>query len=313
MGFRRAMLVSAVVCSHCIDQYEDLVEAVTSLLEQTHGDLEVVVVVDGSEELHDRVVARYGGNEAVRIVHLKQNVGASGARNAGIGVARGDPIAFIDDDAIADRTWMENLLAAYRDYDAVAVAGKILPVWVCQRPAYLPEELYWLVGVTHRGFAGDRVVEVRNAFGPNMSFRREVFDKVGLFNEHLGFSERSEPFIQAEEPEFSLRMRERLGKGVIYSPDAVVYHKIGRSKLGIRTLLRRSFYQGYSKALLAKLRISTGSMAEEKSYLRTVLLECLPRRAARAYKPGELKKLLFLVACLVCVGLGFMVGYAKRA
>jgi GT2 family glycosyltransferase len=307
------MLVSAIVCTHSLDNYSNLVEAVDSLLAQTHTEIEIIIAVDGNAKLHEMVSAHYADNKAVKTILLKENIGVSGARNAGISVAKGDVIAFIDDDATAEKGWVENLLGTYREYDAVAVGGKILPVWLDTKPDYLPEELYWLVGATHQGFAEERVGEVRNAFGPNMSFRREVFQKAGMFNENLGFARRGLSYIQAEEPEFALRMRRELGKGVIYNPKAIVYHKIPRAKVKVGPLLKRAFYQGYSKALLRKLNISADSEATERSYLKALLTKYIPGRLMRSYRLNELKKLLMLVACVIAVGLGFAYGYVKRA
>ncbi len=193
------------------------------------------------------------------------------------------------------------------------MGGKVLPVWLGDKPDYLPEELYWLAGITHEGFAEEKVVEVRNTFGPNMSFKREVFQKAGMFNENLGFARKGTSYIQAEEPEFALRMRRELGKGVIYNPKAVVYHKIPPAKVKVGLLLKRAFYQGYSKALLRKLNISADSGATEKSYLKALLFEYIPRRLKRFYRLSELKKLLMLFACIGAVGLGFVYGYVKRA
>ena len=306
------MLVSTIICAHSLDNYQNLAEAVTSLLVQTHPELEVIIAIDGNEEFYKKVVANYRSQDTVKAVLLRENAGVSAARNAGVRVARGDVIAFMDDDAVADRQWVENLLGTYREYDAVAVGGKILPLWLGEKPDYLPEELYWLVGVTHDGFAGEEVVEVRNTFGPNMSFKREVFEKVGGFSESLGFARKGAFYLQAEEPELALRMKQTLGKGVVYNPHAIVYHKIPQSKLGVGILLRRAFYQGYSKALLGKLHVSADSMATEKSYLRALLLKYIPRRVKRIYRVEELKKLSVLIASILSVGLGFVCGYAEE-
>ncbi len=303
------MLVSTVVCAHSLDRYHDLAEAVGSLLEQTHRELEIIVVIDGNQGLHDRVVADYSAQDAVKSILLKKNVGTSAARNAGINEARGDVVAFIDDDAVAERKWIENLVVTYQEYDAAAVGGRILPVWLCEKPDYLPEELYWLVGATHEGFAEEKVAEVRNTFGPNMSFKREVFERVGVFNENLGFARKGTSYIQAEEPELALRMKQELGKGVMYNPDAIVYHKVSESKVKVKALLRRAFYQGYSKAWLGRHSVSGDSIATERSYLKTLLVKSIPRRMGRIYDLTELKKLLFIMASISSVGLGFLYGY----
>lgn len=306
------MLVSTVVCAHSLDRLQDLTEAIGSLLEQTHRELEIIVVIDGSEELHQQIVTDYSGHNALKAVFLKENIGVSRARNAGINEARGDIIAFMDDDAVADRNWIENLLRIYREYDAVAVGGRILPIWRCEKPVYLPEELYWLVGVTHKGFAEEKIAEVRNTFGPNMSFKREVFDRVGLFNEKLGFARGGTSYIQAEEPEFALRMMRELGKGVIYNPEAIVYHKVPKSKVGVRALINRAFYQGYSKAWVEKHSISGDPIATERSYLKHLLVKALPGRLSRVRGLTELKRIAILIAVILSVGLGFLYGFISQ-
>ena len=273
---------------------------------QTHPEMEVIISVDGNAELYKRASAHYAGNKIVKTTQLKESAGVSGARNAGIAIAKGDVIAFMDDDAVAENRWIENLLNAYNEYNAVAVGGKILPIWLGAKPDYLPEELYWLAAITHEGFAEGKIVEVRNTFGPNMSFKKEVFQKAGLFNQNLGFARKGLTYIQAEEPEFALRMKRELGKGVVYNPKAIVYHKIPPSKVKVGVLLKRAYYQGYSKALLRRLNISANSVATERSYLKALFLKYIPRRLKRFYRLTELKKLLMLNACIITVGLGFV-------
>jgi glucosyl-dolichyl phosphate glucuronosyltransferase len=304
-----SVFVSIVICTHNRDNYPNLVEALDSLLAQTHQKTEIITVVDGDQSLHDRVIFDYGKHTALKFVLLKENQGVSEARNAGIKAAKGDIIAFLDDDAIAGKDWLTQLVSTYEELEAIAVGGKILPIWPESRPDYFPEELDWLVGVTNDGFAEDNVTKVRNTFGPNMSFRREVFQKVGLFNKVFGFIGHS--YIQAEEPELALRMKRKFGKEVMYNPKAIVYHKITPLKLKVVILLKRSFFQGYSKALLRKLDSSADSITTEKSYLKYLLTNRIPYRIIRAYHLSELKKVVMLVAVIVNVGLGFIYGNLK--
>jgi GT2 family glycosyltransferase len=153
---------------------------------------------------------------------------------------------------------------------------------------------------------------VRNTFGPNMSFKREVFEKIGLFNKNLGFAKRNTAYIQAEEAELALRMKQAFGKGVMYNPQAVVYHKVSPAKVKVWLLLKRAFYQGYSKALLKKYINSAGSMDIEKTYLKTLVLQNIPRRLKRAYHMTELKKGFMLIALIISVGLGFVYGSIRK-
>lgn len=309
------MLLSVVVCTHSLENIQDLREAVDSLLDQSYREIEIVVVVDGNRVLYDEILYIYKSCENLHVVDTEENLGLSGARNAGARVAKGDIVAFFDDDAFADKGWAENIMRIYQTSDAISVGGKILPVWLSGKPDYFPEELGWLVGITHEGFAGDTVTEVRNSFGPNMSFKREVFEKVGYFNERLGFGKRGTSYMQGEEADFTIRMRQEMGKGVIYNPEAVVYHKIPEWKTSPRVLLRRSFYQGYSKALLKRFNPASGSLTTEGSYLSDVLFRFIPRRTRRLFSKNaisEMKKLSFLLASVLSVGLGFGYGYLRR-
>jgi GT2 family glycosyltransferase len=310
------MLVSVVVCTHSLNNLGNLQEAVDSLLNQTYDQMEIVIVVDGNQELYDELVKTYGTIDSIKIASSNVNIGISGARNIGIKEAKGDVIAFIDDDAMADKDWAASLVDIYKKRgDAISVGGKIMPIWLGGKPRYFPEELGWLVGITHEGFAEEKVVEIRNTFGPNMSFKREVFDSIGYFNEKLGFGKRGTSYIQGEEPEFAIRMKREMGRGVIYNPSALVHHRIPESKTRPKVLLRRSFYQGYTKALLKRLNPSPDSLSTEGSYLRNVLFKFIPRRLKKVFSLNaivELEALSLLIASVLSVGLGFMYGYCKR-
>ena len=311
------MLVSIIIPSFKIDNYSDLVDAIDSLLNQSYADIEVIVVSHTSKNLYEKIVKAYVTQNKVKVIFSERSLGAYAARNVGIKAAHGDILAFLDDDAVADEKWVENLVNTYQELNAMAVGGKMLPVWLPRKPAYFPEELYWLVGATHKGFAEDKLAEVRNAFGSNMSFKREVFKQAGLFNENLGFSKRGRSYIQAGEAEFSLRMTGKFGVGVIYNPEAIVHHKIPVSKARLKLLFKRSFYQGYSKVLLDKLGPSSNSISTEKSYLKNLLLRYIPQRIKKCFTgPGrvaQIKQLLVLVSSIMAVGLGFVYGHIKQA
>jgi len=310
------LLLSVIVCTHHLDNHENLVEAIESLLRQTYDDLEIIVVVDGNERLFDEISRFYQGRQKVKTVITGSKVGVCGARNTGIRLAQGAIVAFTDDDVVADTRWIENLVDTYQRCNAVAVGGKILPIWLATEPEHFPAELGWLVGITHNGFVEDNAHEVRNTFGPNMSYRKDVFDKIGVFNECLGLQGADGVWqLQGEEAEFALRMRWLLGHGVVYNPEAVVYHKVPQWKTVPRTMLRRSFYQGYSKALLIRSMRSHHTLSVEQGYVARLLVKYIPCRAKRlllaAGRIAEFKKLVILVACVCSTALGFFVGFVK--
>lgn len=311
------MFVSVIVCTYRSDDYENVLDVVASLLNQTYPEIEIIIVVDGNEGLRKKIATIYNTQDNIQVIASEESIGASGARNLGIRRARGDIIAFLDDDTVTEKRWIEDMINTYQKNDAIAVAGTVLPIWLTKKPDYLPEELYWLVGSTYEGFAKEGVTHVRNALGANMSFKREVFEKVGSFNQDFGFARKGASYIQGEEPEFALRMQNTLGKGVIYNPNLIVYHKVPEWKTRLRILLRRAFYQGYSKALLKKLSRSPKPLASEESYLKDLLLKYIPRRIRRVFlwfEPlAEMKQLLVLLVSILAVGLGFVYGQLRSS
>jgi len=182
------MLISIVICTHRSDRYEDFVEAIDSLLSQSYNNLEIIVVVDGNKELYDRIL-KSGIEEAdkveVEVILNEKNLGLSESRNKGIKEAKGDIIAFFDDDAVADKNWIKELMRTYEEREAIAVGGRLMPRWITKKPKLLPEEYYWLIGATHRGFP-EEVTEVRNTFGSNLSFKAEVMKALGGFRGEMG-------------------------------------------------------------------------------------------------------------------------------
>jgi len=107
------------------------------------------VVVDGNRELYDRIL-KSGIEEADKVkgkeILNEENLGLSESRNKGIKEAKGDVIAFYDDDAVADEEWVRELVRIYEEKDAIAAGGKLLPKWISKKSNFLPEEYYWLAG-----------------------------------------------------------------------------------------------------------------------------------------------------------------------
>jgi glycosyltransferase involved in cell wall biosynthesis len=286
--------------------YDEFTEASESVLDQEYPDVELIVVVDGTDAVCERVREDYGDHPEV-IVHCNdENRGLAASRNAGAELASGEVVAFMDDDAVADDDWVAELVSAYEEHDAVAVGGQMTPAWVVGRPRWLPEEFYWLVGVTHRGFA-DGEGEVRNTNGSNISFRRDLFLDLDGFDTEMGLQ--GEKQLQGEEPEFCARLRQETGQGVWYNPDATVAHKVLSHRVQPTWLLNRAFWQGYSKRAMADLTPDSGG--EERDFLGQLLLRFLPSRLAglaRSPNPERAEQLVMFLVFTATVGLGYCYG-----
>jgi len=302
------MRVSVVVCTYDETRYGQFREAAESVLGQTHNAVELVAVVDGNNALCARVREEFGDREDVTVHCNDENRGLSYSRTRGVERATGDVIAFLDDDAVAREDWVEQLCRGYEE-GALAVGGRMVPDWVDGRPDHLPAEFSWLVGVTYEPRLEDWT-EVRNTMGSNISFRQAVFEELGGFDEQVGLA--GDEHLQAEETELCIRMGQTFDRGVLYNPDAVVEHKVFAYRTEFSWLLRRAFWQGYSKRAVETLDGSRGDA--ERDFLRHLALDAVPCRLRGLVSNPSLAavaQLCLLVALTLAVGLGYLYAFRR--
>lgn len=304
------MKVSVVISTYSIDMYDEFTDAVESIISQTYDNIEIIIVIDGSERseaVHERAQKEYG--DAVTIHENEQNIGVTQGRNKAAKMATGDVIAFIDDDAVADDQWVQELVDTYERHSAISVGGRMDPRWITDRPKFFPEEFYWLVGATYKGFPEDET-EVRNTFASNISFKRDVFLDLGGFS-LLSGGRKGEKNIQAGETDLAARMRRKYSQGVIYNPNAVVEHKVYDHRTRLSWLLDRAFWQGYSKRAMEALSPPGDGteIEEERAYLAMILFEATPRRLRdilRRPSAERIEKLIMMYVFAFCVGMGYL-------
>ena len=303
------MKLSVVICTYSSKMLDAFREASDSILNQTYDDIELIVVVDGNDALYDRIVAAYGDTEAVTVHLNEENVGLSASRNNALAHVTGDVVAFVDDDAVAERDWAETLVGTYKKQDVEAVGGKMVPLWVSGKPSFLPEEFYWLVGVTHRGFPEEG--PVRNTFGSNISFRTEVLETLGGFDEQLG--RKADKHVQGEETEIAERLRSDLGGTLYYTPEARIGHKVFAYRTRFLWLVRRAFWQGNSKRVMQ--RLMDDSIEDEAAFLTRLVSEFVPSRCKALLRSPSLAGVLQLIAIGVftaAVGSGYVYGGVRE-
>jgi GT2 family glycosyltransferase len=258
--------VSVVICCYTEDRWDDLTAAITSVFAQTIRPLEVVAAVDHAPALSARVRAAF---PAVKVVDNTGPRGLSGARNTGIDAARGDIVAFLDDDAVAAHDWLERLCAPYADQSVIAVGGRVEPRFDGPRPAWLPPEFDWVVGCTYAGHR-ETPGEIRNLIGANMSFRRSVFHTIGGFDDRVGRTA-SLP-AGCEETELCIRARQRVPGAIVwYAPSAIVHHRVRPERTTFAYFWARCRAEGVSKMRVAGLVGAQDGLASERTYTTRTL------------------------------------------
>ncbi len=253
---------SVIICAYTQRRWETLLGAVASIERQTQPALETIVVIDHNSELFARAGAKF---DDVRVIRSTGEPGLSGARNTGVSAANGEIVAFLDDDAIADSTWLEELARAYDRPNVVGAGGVATPLWRGGRePRWLPREFYWTIGCSYRGLP-DQTASIRNPIGASMSFRREVFDRIDGFVSGIG-RVGSTP-LGCEETELSIRARRAYpGAVVLHVPAARVEHHVATERLSWSYYCSRCWAEGLSKALVTKKVGTDDGLSAERTY-----------------------------------------------
>lgn len=118
---KKQPLLSVIVPIYKVERY--LPRCVDSILKQTYGKLEIILVDDGSPDGCGAICDDFAGKDSrIRVIH-KENGGLSDARNAGIDIARGDYLAFVDSDDYLEPDAYQSMLALAEKYAAKLVCA----------------------------------------------------------------------------------------------------------------------------------------------------------------------------------------------
>ncbi len=289
MAERKKPLISIVITSYTMSRFKDVCELLDSIKGQSYSNLEVIFVAERSKELLEKV-KEYGekiGLQNFRVLWNDGEPGASASRNLGIKNAKGEIIAFTDDDVVLFPNWAEKMIETYNDDSIIGVTGPAYPLWEDPSMAWLPEELHWLISCTS-WFNCNEVKGVRNVWLQNASFRREAFDEGRLLNVQLGPQDSVKSFkgrelkegIISEEVEFSLVVREKTKKCIVYNPNVKVKHKVPKERLKLSYIIRWSYWMGLSKYKLKELfpQINRGEnlLNQEYQLLHDIFFKLIP-------------------------------------
>lgn len=139
-------LISVIIPVYKVENYLD--ECVASVASQTHKNLEIILVDDGSPDNCPQMCDSWAQKDSrIKVIH-KKNGGLSDARNAGLGIASGDYVAFVDSDDCIEPDMLEKLLSALLRTDSDIAAcgirnfGADKGTWGCQDFVGTPEQIY---------------------------------------------------------------------------------------------------------------------------------------------------------------------------
>jgi len=289
--------ISVIICAYTEKRWDDTLAAVKSVQQQTLPALEVILVIDHNSELLERARKEIPGVVLIENTSLQ---GLSGARNSGVAIARGELVAFLDDDAEAAPDWLKLICECCEDPQVLGVGGLVVPLWPDVNPAWFPKEFYWVIGCSYQDFQG-QITRVRNAFGGNICFRREVFTTVGGFRNDIGRSKGKHLPLGGEETELCIRAGKHWpGKFFLCDPRAITGHHILPQRINTRYFRDRCYAEGLSKALVATYSSSKDALSSEQAYT----LHLLPRGVIQGLRDGFRGNVAgFARAWMIIVGL----------
>lgn len=184
---------------------------------------ELLVVNNNCTDGTDAVVRKHGAELPVVPCHEPQP-GKVHALNHAVNRATGDVILFTDDDALVEPDWLEQTLAGFERFGADMVFGRVLPWWETKPPGWYAAVLDANFALLDFGPEAQVITDhTRAPFGVNYSFRKGVFDRIGLFREDLG--PRADEGFGGEDDEIFRRLL-AAGLTAVYLPTAVVRHYV---------------------------------------------------------------------------------------
>ena len=291
---------SVVVCTHNGGRLVE--ETIESLVRQDlpPAAFEFLVVDNASTDATPDVVRGMAERHPGRIRLVREPVlGHSSARNRGVRESRGDVIAFTDDDARVTPGWLRALVVTCERPQVGCAGGPVravlvepLPAWVT--PPFLPYLALFEKGTEEVGLSYNEYPR-----GVNMAFPRQSFREVGLFSTAFGLKGRS--LLYYDEIELCYRL-ERLGRRILYVPDAVVNHAIHAERLTVAWFTRRFYSQGKTEAYFDLVYRGRRFVARRlKEQARLAWAE--RARPAVSGDPVDLPRL-----CCIWSGVGYGVG-----
>lgn len=233
-------MVSIVVCTYNGSfRLENILASFRRLSTGPEVSWELIVVDNRSTDNTAHIIGRFAATSGVSVRYVYEpEQGKSSALNTGVRTARGELLAFTDDDVMVDQNWLTGLVRMFTQSDCIGVAGRVVPVWWQPKPEWL--ELEDQQAVVHFEYGEEPKMLDLPPIGANMAFRRIAFEKYGLFRVDLG---KRKNLSGIEDREFGARLL-RAGEKIVYAPQAIIYHPVEPERLRKNYFLRWAYSIG---------------------------------------------------------------------
>lgn len=232
------MKISVVICTY--NRCALLEGTLSSLVAQTcTKDLfEVIVVDNASEDKTRQVVEKFSPYPNFFYI-FEQEQGLAKARNTGYMRARGEYVAYMDDDARANKTWLMHALEVIAQIKPSLLGGPVYPFFNSSRPVWFKDE-YEMRGTSR---STGLIKEGEYFSGTNMIILKKLLIQLGGFNERLGM--KAGMLGYGEETAFIIKAGRFLPDCMMYfDSDLIMYHLVPAHKMSLGWRVKSNFING---------------------------------------------------------------------
>ncbi len=221
-------LVSIILLNYNGEKY--ISQCIKSILKSDYNNFELIVVDNNSSDHSIEIVKQEYIDNRIRIIQSDKNLGFAGGNNLGAEYAKGKYFVLLNIDTIVDPKWLSELVYIMESDNTIGAAQPKL--------LFLDDKTIFDSAGDYLDFFGnsfrrggdwlekdngqyDNIHEIFSARGAALITRKEIVDKIGLFD--------TDYFLDFEDIDFCWRLR-LFGFRIVFVPTSIVYHKGGGIK-----------------------------------------------------------------------------------
>ena len=288
--------ISVAVCTY--NRADVLPKCLESLANQTADTelFEVLIIDNNSTDNTKEIAIEFCEKHSNYKYISEEKQGLSHARNRAIDEAKGKYVAYIDDDAIADKNWIEKIFSVIQNNkDIAAFGGKILPWYNTEKPKWFKDEF-----ALHS--YGDKHLQLSlknypfGLSGSNMIFKKDILAKYNGFSAEYGMAGNKIAF--GEESLLFNKMLKN-NENVQYFPDLFVYHLVSEKSYSLKNAFRRSIQNGKAIAQIRGSKLLSIDFVKKFCMFSLAFFELtifiIPGFFSKAFLYKKLKKFGYFV------------------
>lgn len=219
-------MITVIIVTH--NRINLIRQCIEGIIAQSRDRHEIIVVDNCSGDgTADMLKNKYGGR--IKIIRNELEKNLADCKNSGAGQARGEIIAFTDDDCMPCANWLERISGSFESRGCDIAAGPVRPLKKLRLPWWWRPSLNWTIGIAET-----------NSYkflplGSNIAFRKAAYTEIAAVLRNVAFY---------TEENSRINVAIKKGYKIKLDDSMVVYHNIDRERLSLKYLIRRSWLEG---------------------------------------------------------------------